>query len=627
MAKATSSNKNKVRTWILAAREEADSARRHRMHTNRNNYDMYHLKHDFSHKSEGQSREILSKVKMAVEQTKSFFQQSLADTGEWWRVEPADGSTGEGLIIKPHEIQIMTNYQLEKGDFLAHVGGLVWRSLLGALAISKPRGKMVAKPKFVVRKEGRGKSFKKHVQKIDEKTWRLEFNSLRQENYFPDPSGSDLYEIEESYPDLFEVKRLAEGKDAIYDKEAVDRIRPKIVAGDQELTNKERETGQDVEAPGHRPRVKLTEFYGTILDQETGDVLHENVICTLANEIEIIRKPTPNPFWHQQSPLIRSALLEIDGSVWHTALMDAPVRHNNSMIELYNLFVDAAMKQVHAISQLRKDFLDNPAQVSNGVKPGMTLMVTSALPAGAKVLESLVDTEIPNDAINIFNIMQQEFNASSLTNDLRQGVIPFRAVKATEVVEASQTITSVFQGMAKNFEAKQILPELERSWMLTAQNWDRISKEEFVALFGQQRGTELSQLDPQDVFVNTVNGVKFRVFGVTQILKKGKMFQNMSILLQTVSSSEILLEAFAQKYDFSKLLEEMVTALDISKHKIRHDVQPGAPGPEGGPSVADEGTQPDANSQIPQAASLGDVLGGSPVPTTEFPGSPATGAL
>lgn len=610
--------------WITSCREEADNAKRDRMARNKDNYDMFHLKHDFSHKEEGQSTEVLSKQSMAVEQIKSFFQQALVDIGEWWQAEAPIPEMDEAAPIKAHEITTLTNYMLEKAGYFSHVGNSIQSALLGALSISKTYGVMKPKPRFVARKSGRGKSYKKWVEKIDEKTWEIKFEVVRQENYYPDPTGKKLYEIEEMWVDYYELLRMSEGDDAIYDRSAVLGLSKGGSEDSENEFDKARETGQNTTNSGHRPKIKLTEYWGTILDKDSGEICYENIVATVANDTVLIRKPESNPLWHQGSPYTVSPLMEVANSVWHKAPMDAPTSHNRALIELYNLFVDAGMKQVNQLGQLRVNTLVDPSQVANGIKAGTTLLVNEFLPAGLKAYEPLSTVEIPNQAVNIYNIMSQEFNASALTNDLRQGVMPFRAVKATEVVEASQTITSVFQGIAKNYESRQQMKELELAWKTTAQNWDRISKEEFVSLFGQQRGTELSQLDPQDVFAATVNGIRFRVFGISLTLSKAQDFRKLTTLLQTVGSSEVLLEKFTEKYDFGKLLGEVMTALDIDKHKLEipKEVQatmnppPNEPPPEQGPDMASQNTQAGAGS-------LADMLGGPQFPTTQFPGSPA----
>lgn len=609
--------------WIISCRDsEADEAKRDRMNRNKDNYDMYHLKHDFSHKEAGQSTEVLSKQAMATEQTTSFFQQALADAGEWWKAESCYPSLEESMLVKPHEITKITNRKLEESVYFNHVGGSVKSALLGSLAISKTYARMKPKPRFVSRKKGRGKSLKRWIEKIEDKTLELKFDVVRQENFYPDPTGRGLYVIEDMWLDYSDVLALAEGDEAVYDLAEVKKLSKGVGQEGEQEFDKARETGQNTFSGGHRPKVKLTEFWGTIIGKD-GEIAFENVVATIANDTVLIRKPEPNPLWHQKSPYTASPLLNVPNSVWHKALMDAPTQHNRALNELYNLLVDAAMQQVHAIKQVRKDYLDNPAQISNGIKPGATLAVTSGLPLQGKVLEPLTAVQVPAEAFNIFNIMGQEHNASALTNDLRQGVMPFRAVKATEVVEASQTITSVFQGMAKNFEVMHITKELELAWMTTAQNWDKIDKEEFISLFGQQRGEELSQLSPQDVFASTVNGVKFRVFGVSLTLSKSQDFRKYQTFLQTLAAAPMFMEEYLKRYDLGMLLGEIMTSLNLDKHKLEvpEAVQATMRQPQGG--APEQG--PDMMSQQPQASSgtLADMMGTPQFPQTQFPGSPA----
>lgn len=615
-----------VKRYILACRDEAATAKITRMEMNRDNYDMYHLKHDFSHKKEGQSQEVLSKQRMAVEQIKSFFQQALVDLGEWWRAVTKDGSDGAGMLVRPEEIQKLTNYMLKKANYYSHVGKSVQSALLGALSITKVHGCLVPKPKYTVKTEGRGKSYKKTVVKTEDKTWELKLDVIRQENYYPDPQGNKLYEVEECYADFHEVLAYAKGDYAIYDLAEVKKadIYSGTKGDGQAEWRKAKEQGQDEPAPGMRPRVKITNFQGNIIDDETGEMLAENVVATLMNEDIVIRMPTPNPHWHQRSDIVASPLIEVANSVWHTALMDAATQHNRALIEMFNLVLDSGMMAVHGIKQLRTDVMIDPKQAANGLKAGDTIQVSSALPHGMKALETVVTGEIPSDALNVMNILNQEFNASALTNDLRQGVMPFRSVKATEVVEASNTITSVFQGVAKNVEASQIHPELELSWMTTAQNWDLIDKEVFVSLFGRERGEELSQLSPQDVFVSTVNGIRFEVFGISLTLGKTADFRKLTTLLQTIGASEVLIEEFVKKYDFGKLLGEIMVALDLDKKKLEVSGTQTGPALQGGaeepPQEVPPGGAPDQMSQVPQAGggSLADVLG-----QQSFPGSPA----
>lgn len=618
------SDESYVKEYVLDCRREAEAAKSTRMSLNRDNYDMFHLRHDFTHKKSGQSTEILSKQKMATEQIRSFFQQALVNVGDWWKCATKDGTDGAGNLIRPHEVYKLTNYMLTRANFYSHIGNCVQEAILGALAIPKVHGCMKSSPKFRTRKEGRGKTYRKWVETTDDKTWELKLDIIRGENYFPDPTGSDLYEIEDCYMDLHHVKQLAEQYD-LYDKAVVAELQP--WGNKEEDQSKARETGQNAPPGARRAQVKITEFWGTIVDTDTGEIMHENCVVTLANDEHVIRKPTPNPLWHQRTPIIRAALMEVANSVWHTALADAGTKHNHALTEMFNLVLDSAMKAVHGISQIRIDDLDDIKQIANGIPFGTTLKVRSSLAPGMKVMEPVVTGSVPTDALNVMNVLGQEFNASMLTNDLRQGVMPFRAVKATEVVEASNTITSVFQGVAKNVETKLIQPQLELAWQTTAQNWDLIDAEVFVSLFGKERGEELSRMEPQEVFVATVNGLKFDVFGISLTMSKQADFRKLTTLMQTVAASDMFIEAFLAKYSPTKFIGEVMTALDIDKYKLEIDEASGPPQgmpqpPQAGPPQAG----PDQMSQVPQAGagSLSDIFGGASQPQRKFPGSPAT---
>jgi len=615
-----------LRDYITTLRDSAKDAKKDREDQNAENYDTFFMRHDFSHKQKGQSREVLSKQRMAVAQITSFFQQALADLGEWWRVVPKNESDAGKLPLRAHEIQKLTNYMLEEANYYSHVGNLIQSGLLGSLMIAKTHGKLIPKPRFLLEK---GKKGAKKVKMVDDHTWRLCMEVVPQKNFYPDPiPGRGLFIIEEMYLDLSDVIAKSKGDDAIYDAKAVSELSTAVSDEYEENYRKKNETDQNTARETSIPRVKLTEYWGDVVDR-AGHVVHANAVVTVANDTTVIRKPEPNPLWHQKTPYIMTPLMEVANSVWHYALMDAPTKHSKALIELYNLIVDSAMKSVWGINQVRTDWLDDPSQISGGIPWGTSLKANSLCPPGGKVIETVITGDIPKEALSVLNIIQQELNASSLTNDLRQGVMPFRAVKATEVVEASQTITSVFNGIAKNIEVRGIQRELELAWMTVAQNLDKISKEELQSLFGTERGEQISQLSPEEVFVGTVNGVRFEVFGISLTLSKAQDFRKLTQLMQTVAGNEILLEEFMKKYDFGKFLAEIMSALDIKAEKLEipKEEQAGPQDQELGQQVP----QPNQMSQIPQAGAgaLSDIFAGSAggVPQADFPGSSATQGL
>lgn len=615
-------------TALTYYRMESNQARLLRMEQNKINYDTYHMRQDFTYKVEGQSTEFLPKMRMAVEQAANFLQQGLIDIGDWFGVEPEEGLNVDAMKVKPDEIRTLLDRQLRKNGFMIQVGDFAKSGMIGSLMIAKVHGQMVSKPIYRSKNKLKGMGFTKILEKATDKVWELKIDIIRQEDWFPDPRNKGLYVMQDLYMDYYEVERMAKGEDAIYDLKAVEQLKGTFsVEGLQKDYNKNRETNQNATNSAYRNTIKLTEIWGNIVSPE-GELMYENVMCTIANDQYVIQKPIPNPYWHGENPYVAVPIISVAHSPWGTALMDAPSMLNKAINEIFNLITDGGIMAVHGIKQIREHWLEDVSQIEDGINPGTTLKVNSACPPGATALERVDTSSVPQDGLNVLNLLNQEFNVAALTNDLRLGVAPFRAVKATEIVEASQSITSMFSGIAKQIESAFIGKILEKSWKTIAQNMNDMDKDWLGSLLGDKRANELRAMGNTELFAETVGKAVFRVYGVSATLNKQKEFTKLQAMLQTISASPILQEEFTKKYDFGKLLGEIMKSLDINEHKIQadHDESaqpaPASPTPEGAPNV---------QSQIPQAGAAvnqGDLDPASQVqpgiPVTEFPASRAT---
>jgi hypothetical protein len=612
--------------------KESYEARRERIRLNRLNYDIFHHRQDYSHKKPGQSQEFLPKQQMAVEQLSSFVSQGLVDLGHWFNVEKQPGIKQQR--IDPAEVYLMLQRQLEKTGFVSFVGDGIKTGSLGSLMIAKVHGRNVPSSKFFTQSVEQNGKFVKKLFKAEKDTWELFVELIRPESYYPDPTGAGVYECEVKWVDKSTILEMAQGPDAIYDYEKVNKLHGYAYSEyDQAWLDKDRETDHSRTYSDYRVRVKLTECWGDIIEPTTGEKIFKNVTWTIANDTVLIAPPKPNPFWHGKSPFIVAPITRVPFSVWHRAPMDGATRHNIALNELYNLMVDAGMMSVFGIKQIRTDWLEDEREVADGVRPGMTLRASSNCPPGAAVLQRVDEGALSPEAVNMFNIMNAELNSSAMTNDLRMGAMPARAVKATEVVEASQTITSMFAGIARSIEVDFIEPILDMAWKVIMQNANDLDSDEVKALIGEEKANVLATMSPEDRFAETVQGNKFKVFGVSQTLNKQKDFRKLTALLQTIGSSEVLVESFIKKYSFEKLLGEIVRSLDIEPGRIEQDELDQLMmklGPQAlGQGTTQPGAQPNMQSQIPQAASepVSQDIVQSNIPRNTFPPSPAVKGL
>jgi hypothetical protein len=615
--------------WAIQCRETEKQIKAEREQQNKQNYDVFHLRHDFSHKIPGQSREVLSRQSMAVEQTASFFQQALIDEGDWWDAEARDAKSETKIKVRPDVIEDLTNFQLEQAKMIRHVGRGVKSGILGALIVTKVGGAMKPLPAYVANRSKDGK--KATLKKLNKEGWRLDLRIVNQKNFYPDSTGAGLYNIEDIYCDYHELCKLdpADG----WDLELIEGIEPQAFGDDdaEEQLDARTRSNQGQANRSYRHRVKVTEYWGTVLGED-GDILHENVVFNVANDKYLIRPPTENPFWHQEDPYVTSPVLDIteDSAVWPRALADAGTKHNIALNELYNLMVDGGMRAANGVGMLRTDWLEDPSELEDGIKPGTYLKVNSQCPPGAKALEMVQSGTVPPDAQNTFNIMSQEFNASMLTSDIRAGIQPRRDVPATQIVETSQTITSVFKGITEQIEQNWIKKILWKSAMLTCQYSDDIDEQEIRDCLGD-RADSFLQLTPEERFAETVQGMKFSVSGITQHLAKSQDFQKIATLMQTIGASPVLMESYAKRFSVDELLYEAMRALGINTRRLELPQAEQEMMKGGGGQPQQPQPEPNQMSQVtsPNTGSLEDQLGsaaGPQVPQADFPRSRATPA-
>jgi hypothetical protein len=561
-------------TAIMSYFRDAELAKKERMDTNKANMDSFHLRQDWGHKSKGQSQEFLPKVTLSTEQITSFLQQGLMDPGGWSSVEPAPGINQEKAKFKPEEVFKILMRQFEKNKLPIVVADSMKVGLLCALMIVKVGGEYVDMPRYEVVEErppgfaGFLQKKTKRLDKVTKKVWQLKISLIRPEDYFPDPSGRDLYEQEVIEMDWHKLIELAKKYPKEYDLDTIQNLHD---SADHEQTgNKAHETNQNPTYSSGRKIVTFIEHWGTICHPQTGEMLHENCVARYTKDGRCITKPMRNPNWHQRRPYSVSPIVRVPFSVWHRGLMDAPAALNHALNEIFNLQFDGGMMSVWGIKQMREGWIDNAAEVSDGIMPGWTAKVNESAPPGAKVIERVDTGTLEEQATVMFQMLDREYQAASLSPDVRNGNLAQRNVKATELVASNQAITGVFKGVVTLIEL-WLEDIMNLSWLTCAQNMNDLDTEEVKALLGEDRGNLLSLMPSEDRFAATALGYKYKVFGMSTTLNKMADFKKVATLLQTIGTSELLLKEFQRKYSMTRLLGIIVKSLDIDEEKITPD--------------------------------------------------------
>lgn len=552
---------------INAFRIESEDSRRDRMVKNDENWDLYQGKQDFSYKMDGQSREVLPKVAISAEQTAAMIKRGMVQFGPYYQVkidpmlEPIVEGRQIASILDCFLNDLWTPNAGDTGNFPTVVSDGVKQALFKSLFVVKVHGNYKKHRDFTFEK---GNAL---LSEDDTERWHLRIDLVRVEDYYPDPTGAGLYEIHRVERDLHEV--LAAAEEGIYDKEMVNKLldtsqeRP----DDEELSDEERNQNETTH-PSFRKRVVLDEFWGTLLNRN-GTIAHRNVVATVANEKYLIRKPEPNPFWHQESPFCAAPLIRVPFSVWHKAIYDHATDLNIALNELFNLMVDGGMATVHGVKQLRIEDLEDPGQVEGGIKPGITLAVKQTLPHNAKVLETVSQGEVPQDAMAMFEMINREFVTASMTNELKIGSLPPRQVLATEVIESSQSQNLMLDGMVGDLENNVMSPILRKSWLNVLQMADVIPESAFTSATDRKVAMILMRAKPEERYALFANKAQFKVNGLTATLTKALDFQKIMALLQAVGTNPNMLQAFLTDYSAAKILAQLIRTLGLNPDDLK----------------------------------------------------------
>lgn len=554
---------------------EADEAKWERMRRNRVNRDVFLGRQDYSNKMEGQSSEFLPKVPVSVEQMAAFVKKGLIQYGSWFSVEVDNNIR---TSITGTQVAAILNVFLNNlwagnnrvTDSATIISDCVKNGLLESLMIIKVHGGMMKTRKFKVERGNvelgaDGVTPKRADDTLgveEDEEWRLRWDLVRPEDYYPDPTGNGLYEIHVVERDLHEVKAMAE--EGIYDKHAVKQLEDVDFKRHEDEERRPRDMNQEESGPpSFRKRVVLKEFWGTLLDSD-GYVKHRNIVCTIANEKYLIRPPEPNPFWHQQSPFVAEPLIRVPWSVWHKALYDDASQLNLAINELFNLIVDGGIASVWGVRQVRLDMLEDPGQVGGGISQGATLAVKDSLPVGAKVVETVTTSQVPQDALAVFQFLNKEFAEAVLTSSIKMGQIPNKEVRATEVIEAGQSQDTTLSGIINDLEQNVITRILEKSWLTILQNADHFPQEVLMGYVDKRTALLIIRASPAERFAMFAGMCKFRAFGLSATMGRQAEFQKMMALQQVVGSNPLLLQAFMKKFSPDRMLEYVYRLINVN---------------------------------------------------------------
>jgi hypothetical protein len=561
-------------------------ARWNRRSKNLANWNAYHSRMDWSHKLPWQTQQPITDFGISVEQTVGTLERGLTDTEDWLTVDPV--GIGEP-VLDADTVAALMKYHLmriwQPGDvpetsynFANLIGDGVKRGILESIATCKVYGRMETRYQYRLETSAPRRGDMGYQEALPAYTmtrtgfsgarvvrdpierFRLCVDLVPWEDWYPDPSLLNKYVIHEVTVPL---NQLAANPD--YDPKVIDLIRGTAEATYSDMYKR---VTQDIVYVHHQPdEVRVREYWGDLIDPDTGEVLATNCFWTVCNN-QLLRPPTPNPFWHGRRPFVSAALLRTPNSVTHKALADDAVLTWQFLCEMLSLMFDGALGSVWGKHQMRSDYVENVDDFQEGIPQAATFLLRPNTPEGYKALEHIDSGELPSYAMEIFNLAMREFQTAIATNDLRLGQQPPKEATATSVVEAMQASGSLFESIAARFEDTFTDPTFELVWMTILQympDGDYISPE-VVQILGPERALMMAKMSPQERFVLLSQSAKFKCRGLRGVAARSRTLTKMANIMQLMGNNPMIQQAFQQRWSWQRFVEQLFrnSGLDMS---------------------------------------------------------------
>lgn len=500
------------------------------------NWDLYWGRMDYSDKADWQSQEVMPEAPQFVDRWASAMREALNQPGEFFTIhDPTDQNndlvphikrfmnvllTNAGRTPDGHPSQFDTVFEdlMKLGALMAMSATVTWRGGMG------PGGGQVA------------------VEPTDPRC------------VWVDHTGRGLYRLRSYEVDKHELDRRAQQTDAsgqpIYNPEAIADL--KAMEDEERLEEKESSTGHEQSTSSPREPVQIDEWLATVVDND-GEVLLENSLIVVANDRAIVRGPEPNPFWHNRDWVVFAPMVTVPLSVYGRSYMEDWASVARSFIEMTNLILDGTFTSTLNAYAMAPEMLEDPTQAQEGVTPNKVF----TLEQGGRARDFVQEIELgrlPPEAIRVWEGLKQEMREGAKLSEIALGQVPPKGdITATEVQSVTQAGSSIVRSMARTTETRLLEPIMELIWQTGLQHVDFSEPQ-----MQQELGMETARMLETRRQEFQQRHIRFEVRGISSLVARQEKLQNLMGAMQTMSTSEVLLREFAQKYDFGKLMDEIM---------------------------------------------------------------------
>ena len=502
-----------------------------------NNVDQVWNRYDFEGKEDWQAQETMPEAPQFVNRWASSMVEGLVRDGEFYTVDHPedDKKLLEGAIKKALNYWLSRCHRTPLGHPVEFVA--VFEDLMKL-------GAMMNLCAAVTWKERDGAGYVS-VQPVDPREVWL------------DPTGRGQYRRKKTMIDRHELDAKKDQKDAdgkpIYKKDVIEKLQHQI---DDDQQKKEKLAGHNKHQTSSRVPVVLDEYLCNIVNNE-GKLVHQNVLCVVANDKWLIRGPEKNPFWHEMDWLVYASAVTVPLSVYGKTYMEDWSGLMNTFVHLTNLILDGVNTSVMNAYVANPFALEDPNQIKEGFYPNIILYGDEDEDI-ANIIKEVELGKLPVEAVTIWQAIKKELQEGAAFSELSLGQLSRGEKTATEVGVSERGSNQSRKANARSIETNFLEVILNLMWKTGLQHFDENDRE-MKSVVGEANFKMLMKNRQEFIKRN----ITFRVNAISGLIERQEKLQKLFQVLQLASSNELFMKALLEKIPVDALFNQIMDLIGI----------------------------------------------------------------
>lgn len=542
-------DKEQLLNALTSYKDEAKQARKSGLNPRdekwAQNLDLYWNRYDFSNKAEWQAKETMPEVPGYVDRFAAAMKEALiaSPTGFYDVYDPKD----------------------EEGDLAGAIKRVndIWLDGVGTGA----NGEVLGFPAFFEEQMKMGVIMATAATvtwDTDTPNGRVRFDTVDPRTVWLDHTGRGLYRIRQTEIDRHDLVKMATMKTAsgkaLYHLPEMERLLSYIEQDRQREREESSGSGQEV-LSGRAP-IMLDEYVATVVNDQ-GKLIADKSMMVVANEQFLIRGPEKNPFWHGKDWLLYAPLVTAPLSIYGRSYMEDFGGVAKVFTDLTNLLLDAAYTSAINAFVMVPEMLTNPEQANTGIWPNKTFLLDGGYDARQFAAELNLGSLEPG-LIQMWTQLKNELSEAAGINEIGLGQFaPKGRTSATEISATQQSSSAIVRSVAQTVEARFLNPMLDMGWRTGIQHAKRDDR-----ALAEAAGPELWAALMKNRRELVKHPHSFRATGISAMIKKAAMLQQLLQLLQVVGQNEHLVAAFMQEVDINRLLALLFDLSNIDPTRL-----------------------------------------------------------